>query len=150
MRIQITSSILYIILLVTTLFSTLPSLAQRITNADSLSKNTFGWNQKEKEFGFSHFDEVFKTRDVPKGRKVHKLPQGTAIAAFSKVGQKEKEIDSFIMEQKVAGILILQNGKIRMERYALGFSNAERWTSQSVAKISNEYTCWSSYQRWIH
>ena len=134
MGIQITSSILYIILLVTTLFSTLPSLAQRITNADSLSKNTFGWNQKEKEFGFSHFDEVFKTRDVPKGRKVHKLPQGTAIAAFSKGGQKEKVIDSFIMEQKVAGILILQNGKIRMERYALGFSNAERWTSQSVAK----------------
>jgi len=134
MRIQITSSILYIILLVTTLFSTLPSLAQRITNADSLSKNTFGWNQKEKEFGFSHFDEVFKTRNVPKGRKVHKLPQGTAIAAFSKGGQKEKVIDSFIMEQKVAGILILQNGKIRMERYALGFSNAERWTSQSVAK----------------
>jgi CubicO group peptidase (beta-lactamase class C family) len=121
-------------LIVTILFPALPSLAQRITNADSLSKNTFGWNQQEKEFGFAHFDEVFKTRDVPKGRKVHNLPQGTAIAAFNKGGQKEKELDAFITAQKVAGILILQDGKIRMERYALGFSDAERWTSQSVAK----------------
>ena len=134
MRIQVISSFLYIILPVTILFSALPSLAQSITNADSLSKNTFGWNQKEKEFGFAHFDEVFKTRDVPKGRKVHKLPQGTAIAAFNKGGQKEKELDAFIAEQKVAGILILQDGKIRLERYLLGFSDAERWTSQSVAK----------------
>lgn len=134
MRIQVTSSFLYIILPVTIVFSTLPSHAQSITNADSLSKNTFGWNQEEKEFGFAHFDEVFKTRDVPKGRKVFKLLQGTAIAAFNKGGQKEKELDAFIKEQKVAGILILQDGKIRLERYALGFSDAERWTSQSVAK----------------
>jgi len=114
--------------------STLSSLAQSITNADSLSKNTFGWNQEEKEFGFAHFDEVFNTRDVSKGKKVHKLPQGTGIAAFNKGGQKEKELDAFIIKQKVAGILILQDGKIRLERYALGFSDAERWTSQSVAK----------------
>ena len=101
MRIPVTSSFLYIIIPVTILFSALPSLAQRITNADSLSKNTFGWNQEEKEFGFAHFDEVFKTRDVPKGRKVHELPQGAAITAFSKGGQKEKELDVFITEQKV-------------------------------------------------
>ena len=134
MRILVSSSFLYIIVPITILFSTLPALAQRITSADSLSKNTFGWTQEEKEFGFAHFDEVFKTRDVPKGKKVHELPQGIAIAAFSKGGQKEKELDVFITEQKVAGILILQYGKIRLERYALGFSDAERWTSQSVAK----------------
>lgn len=134
MRMQATTSVLYIILPFTILFSAAPSLAQSITNADSLSKNTFGWNQQEKEFGFAHFDEVFNTRDVRKGRKVHKLPQGIPIAAFSKDGQKEKELDAFITEQKVAGILILQNGKIRLERYALGFSDGERWTSQSVAK----------------
>ena len=65
---------------------------------------------------------------------MQKLQNGTAIAAFSRGGQKEKELDVFITEQKVAGILILQYGKIRMERYALGFSDASRWISQSVAK----------------
>ena len=28
----------------------------------------------------------------------------------------------------------MHDGKIRLERYALGFSDAERWTSQSIAK----------------
>lgn len=131
MRITISSLILSICII---LISASSSLAQRITNADSLSKNTFSWNQLEKEFGFAHFDQVFKTRDVPNGKKVHELKQGKPIAAFSKGGQKEKDLETFITEQKVAGLLILQNGKIRMERYALGFSDAERWTSQSVAK----------------
>ena len=134
MSLQVAPSFLYIIIPVILLFTTLTSLAQRITNADSLSKNTFAWNQEEKEFGFAHFDEVFNTRDVPKGKRVHKLPQGRAIAAFNKGGQKEKELDVFITEQKVAGILILQEGKIRLERYAFGFSEAEWWTSQSVPK----------------
>lgn len=131
MRRTISSLILSIFIV---LISATSSLAQHITNVDSLSKNTFNWNQEEKEFGFAHFDQVFKTRDVPNGKKVHELPQGIAIAAFSKGGQKEKDLETFITEQKVAGLLILQNGKIRMERYALGFSDAERWTSQSVAK----------------
>jgi CubicO group peptidase (beta-lactamase class C family) len=127
-------SFLYCIVPITLVFSALPAFAQRLTKADSISKNTFDWNQEEKEFGFAHFDEIFTTRDVPKRKKVHKLPNGTAIAAFSKGGQKEKELQAFITEQKVAGILVLQNGKIRLERYGLGFSGAARWTSQSVAK----------------
>lgn len=116
------------------LFLSVSSLAQRITKAASLSKNAFGWNQAEKELGFAHFDEVFKTSKVPRGRKTHVLMQGASLAAFSKDGAKEKMLEYFITEQKVAGLLILQNGKIRLERYALGFSDSDRWTSQSIAK----------------
>ena len=39
-----------------------------------------------------------------------------------------------IADQKVAGLIVLQNGSVRLERYALGHSAAGRWTSQSVAK----------------
>ncbi|CAN5696544.1 serine hydrolase [soil metagenome] len=134
MRIPVTSSILSIIIPFIVLISASSSVAQSITNPDSLSKNSFSWNQEEREFGFSHFDQIFKARDVPRGNKVHELPQGIPIAAFSKDGQKEKELEAFMTEQKTAGLLILQDGKIRMERYALGFSEADWWTSHSVAK----------------
>lgn len=134
MRTLITSSILGTVWLVIVLTSVFPSFAQNISDPDSLSKNSFGWTQEEREFGFAHFDEVYKTRDVPSGSRVHTLPQGAPIAGFSKGGEKEKELEEFLTEQKVAGFLILQDGMIRMERYALGFSDAERWTSQSVAK----------------
>ncbi|RMJ20470.1 hypothetical protein PHISP_08660, partial [Aspergillus sp. HF37] len=36
--------------------------------------------------------------------------------------------------EKTAGLLVLQDGKIRLERYGLGFGPEGRWTSFSVAK----------------
>ncbi|HKK41293.1 MAG TPA: serine hydrolase [Bacteroidales bacterium] len=96
------------------------SPAQIITNHDSISKKASKRNKEE--------------REVLKGKKVHKLPLGNPIAAFSKGGEKEKELRDFITEQKVAGLLILQDGKIRLERYALGHSESKRWPSLSVAK----------------
>src|SRR3954454_24746551 len=134
MRIPITSSIVSFVIFFIVLKPASSSYAQGITNPDSVSKNSFGWNQEERQFGFSHFDQIYKARDVPRGNKVHVLPQGMSIPAFCKGGQKETALEAFMTEQKVAGLLILQDGKIRMERYALGFSEADRWTSQSVAK----------------
>jgi CubicO group peptidase (beta-lactamase class C family) len=125
---------LFLIILSINVFSVLGIAAQTRLSADSISRNTFLWNQKEKEFGFRHFDKIFRTNDVENGKKVFLLPRGEVIAAFSAGGKKEKEFETFIMEQKVAGILIIHEGKIRLERYALGFSEQDRWTSQSVAK----------------
>jgi CubicO group peptidase (beta-lactamase class C family) len=34
----------------------------------------------------------------------------------------------------VAGLLVLHDGRIRLERYALGYDSTKRWTSQSVSK----------------
>ena len=110
------------------------SLAQDTSDPASIPKNSFQWNQQERELGFLHFDEVFEGRVVPGGNKVHELPQGFPISAFCDGGEKEREFEEFLTEQKVAGLLILQDGMIRIERYSLGFSEAGRWTSQSVAK----------------
>lgn len=120
MPIPVISSFLSNIVLFIILISASSSLAQDITNSDSLSKNSSHWNQEE--------------REVLKGSKVHKLSQGLPIAAFSPGGEKEKVLEDFMMEQKVAGLLILQDGKIRLERYALGHSESNRWSSLSVAK----------------
>ena len=120
MRIPVTSSFLSTIVFVIILISASSFLAQDITDPDSLSKNSSHWNQEE--------------REVPKGSKVHELSQGLPIAAFSTGGEKEEELEDFMREQKVAGFLILQDGKTRMERYALGHSESALWSSLSVAK----------------
>ncbi len=96
------------------------SFAQRTANTDSISQKPSQLNQKEHE--------------VPMGNKIHELPQGLPIAAFSAGGEKEKALEAFMTEQKVAGFLILQDGKIRLERYALGHSESNLWSSLSVAK----------------
>ena len=111
-----------------------PSFAQTITDPAQLPKNSFIWNQEERELAFLHFDEVFNAREVPNGNNLHELPQGSPIPAFNPGGEKEKEFEDFLVEQKVGGLLVLEDGRIRMERYELGFSESGRWTSQSVAK----------------
>ncbi len=110
------------------------SLAQHTSDPTLLPKDAFHWSQEERELGFLHFDEVFEGREVPRGDNAHELRQGLPISAFCEGGEKEREFEEFLTEQKVAGLLILQDGMIRLERYALGLSEAGRWTSQSVAK----------------
>ena len=111
-----------------------PLPARGTTDPDSLRKSSSSWKQDELITRFLQYDEVFKTRDVPSGDQVHELPLGLPIAAYDEGGEKEKEFRDFLSEQKVAGLLILHDGNIRLERYALGHSEAGRWPSQSVAK----------------
>ena len=96
------------------------SFAQRTSSTDSVSQEQSQRNQKEHE--------------VPVGNKIHELPEGSPIAEFSAGGTKEKELEDFIEEQKVAGLLILHDGKVRLERYALEHSDTNLWSSLSVAK----------------
>ena len=54
------------------------------------------------------------------------LPQGKPLTIPG--------IDDYMAKQRSAGIVILQDGKLRFEKYGLGFGPEGRWTSFSVAK----------------
>jgi len=120
MRTLLKSQIISVIGLAMTLTLGASSLTRHTSDPDSLSRNASHWNQQE--------------REVPNGSEVHELPQGLPIAAFSTGGEKEKVLEDYLTEQEVAGLLILQDGKIRLERYALGHSESGLWSSLSVAK----------------
>ncbi|MBC7898310.1 MAG: serine hydrolase [Cytophagaceae bacterium] len=92
------------------------------------------WNQEEREFGFLRWSAINETRPVRRGARVHPLPAGAPLRAFARGGAEVGQLDAYIAEQKVAGMLVLQDGKRRLERYALGLTPAKRWTSFSVAK----------------
>jgi len=93
------------------------------------------WSQSQKEAGFPKMDSIFPSQHVvPHGSKVHALPAGKPLAAFAAGGEKVAMLDEFVASQKMAGLLVLQDGKIRLERYALGHSPSGRWASFSVAK----------------
>ncbi len=120
MRTPLNSQILAVVGLAFVLTLGSCSFAQRASNPDSNSQEQPQSNPGE--------------HNVPGGSKVRELPEGVPIAAFSSGGAKEKVLEDFIVEQKVAGLLVLQDGKIRMERYALGHNDTNLWSSLSVAK----------------
>jgi len=92
------------------------------------------WNQAEREYAFANWDRLFAARTIKRGEQVHSLPMGAALATFEPGGEGARQLQRNLDEFKVAGIVVLHDGKVRLERYALGHSAAGRWVSFSVAK----------------
>ena len=92
------------------------------------------WNQAQREAGFASMESIFLTRTVRAAAKPRPLPSGRALAAYASDGARATEFDQFVKDQKVAGVLVLHDGALRLERYALTGGLKTRWHSFSVAK----------------
>jgi CubicO group peptidase (beta-lactamase class C family) len=62
------------------------------------------------------------------------LDPGRPLPAFETGGQRANDFGLFMKAQRVHGLLVLQDGKVRLERYVPPHSAATRWNSFSVAK----------------
>ena len=101
---------------------------------ESLPRSSFAWNQAEREVGLGNWEKVFSVRQVANGSTVRELPAGEPLKIFDKGGAQEAYLEEFIEQQKIAGLLVLHDGAIRLERYGLNHNPMKHWTSQSVAK----------------
>jgi CubicO group peptidase (beta-lactamase class C family) len=114
------------------------SLAQSLSpseiDAQSLRRSRATWNQAEREFAFAHWDRIFSARTIARGKQVHPLPEGIPLPTFAPGGEGALQLQRNIDDFKLAGIVVLHDDKLRLERYALGHSAAGRWVSFSVAK----------------
>lgn len=90
---------------------------------------------EEQVYAFSHIDKLYATRVIPAGGtpSTFKAAASTFDVSFDHLG-KRLDIDAFIKASRVAGLVILQDGAIIREDYALGHSRAGRWMSFSAGK----------------
>ena len=86
------------------------------------------WNQQQRDANFRKMDRIFPALPIEAGKKVRLLPRGRVLPLRS------ADVNRFIAEQNIAGLIVLQDGRVRLERYARGFGPQQRWTSFSVAK----------------
>ena len=99
-------------------------LAALPTNADVLS-----WRQGQRDAAFRAMDRLpllATAATITPSPTPLSLPRGEPLEIPG--------IDEFMAEERTAGLVILQDGKIRFERYGLDFDATGRWTSFSVAK----------------
>jgi CubicO group peptidase (beta-lactamase class C family) len=92
------------------------------------------WDQAQREAGLAAMETLFLTRTVRAGSKPHQFGAVRPVAAFETGGSRAAELDRFIVDQKVAGLLVLHDGTVRLERYALTGGPRTRWHSFSIAK----------------
>ncbi len=90
-------------------------------------RNVLFWTQDQRDAAFRLIEKVGKTNTIAAGGAVFPLPEGAPI-------KLDLDIDAYMKHQRNAGLLIVQDGKIRFEKYGLDYTKEGRWTSFSVAK----------------
>jgi CubicO group peptidase (beta-lactamase class C family) len=100
-------------------------LASLPTNRDLLF-----WSEPQRDAAFRSLDRISllaKWHVVPVGGTPSPLPPGPPL-------KLAVDVDAYMAGQRSAALLIVHDGKLRLERYGLGFDADGRWTSFSVAK----------------
>ena len=98
------------------------------------SRPMLAWSQADREFAFAHWGELFPARVIRHGEHVRALPTGPELPTFAAGGAGDKQLKRSFDDFQVAGIVVLHEGRVRLERYALGHSATGRWASFSIAK----------------
>jgi len=92
------------------------------------------WPETKREQYIAALDLFFQTRTVKAGARVHPLEHGRRLDVFETGGPRAGYFERFLTDQRVRGVLVLQDGSIRLERYVAPHGPATRWNSFSVAK----------------
>ncbi len=83
---------------------------------------------------YANVDGIFATRVVGRGSRPRPLPRGAEIVPRYRVGERDLGLGDYLQRCQVAGLLVLHDGAIRLERYGLGLAEATRWTTMSTVK----------------
>lgn len=93
-------------------------------------RNVLFWTIPQRDAAFRALDSMpilARANVIESGDTVFSLPKGKPISIASNV-------DTYMAEQRTAGLVIIHDGKVRLEKYGLEFGAQGRWTSFSVAK----------------
>jgi CubicO group peptidase (beta-lactamase class C family) len=88
------------------------------------------WDQPQREAAFRTMETHYASNVVRHG-VAHPLPPGVPVRPRFVDGST---LDAYMAAHHVAGIMVVQDGRVRLERYGLGATPDTRWTSFSVAK----------------
>ena len=85
---------------------------------------------------FRNIHRLFPSRTIRHGTQVRELPAAARpLGAVSFiVGDSTLTLDDYIRRNRVAAMMVLQDGQVALERYEFGNTPATRWMSMSVAK----------------
>jgi CubicO group peptidase (beta-lactamase class C family) len=92
-------------------------------------RDVLAWSIPQRDAAFRAMDRLpvlAKANTVQPSATPLALPQGKPLNVPG--------IDQYMGSQRTAGLVIVQDGKVRLERYGLDFDAKGRWTSFSVAK----------------
>jgi len=85
---------------------------------------------------FRNIDRLFPTRMIGRARQPLPLPAATMplkTVQFS-FGGRRYDLEQYLDLNRVAGLLVVDHGRVKLERYRFGNSERTHWMSMSIAK----------------
>lgn len=110
-------------------FASLDKETRGLLGALPTDTDVLSWDQDQRYAAFRAMDRLsllVKSSAVTPSPTPLELPTGKPLEIPG--------LDDYMASQRTAGLVIVQDGKIRLERYGQDFSADGRWTSFSVAK----------------
>ncbi|MEN9856644.1 MAG: hypothetical protein RLZZ157_1770, partial [Pseudomonadota bacterium] len=100
-----------------------------VVKALPTNRDVLFWSIPQRDAAFRALDRLpmlAKANTIKASTTPRALPAGAPINI--------PDLDAYMADQRISGLIIIQDGKVRLERYGLGFDGEGRWTSFSVAK----------------
>lgn len=88
------------------------------------------WNGPEKERLFPQMHRIFPSFQVQAAARTQQLKKGKDLSDKLPAGY----LDNYFKDNHISGAIVLQNGEVRLEKYAENVNPETLWTSFSVAK----------------
>ncbi len=111
------------------LFASLDKETRGLLAAFPTDRDVLSWNLSQRDAAFRALDRL---PILAKAARIAPSPTPSALPAGAPL--EIPGIDEYMADQRTAGLVIIQDGKVRFERYGLDFDASGRWTSFSVAK----------------
>lgn len=94
-----------------------------------------GWSPEQQLVGYRNMEKINPARVIRRGASVHPLPMAARQIDPKWTWQgRAYDVASYMAAMRTTGVIVLKDGKVVLERYGLGRTAADRWTSFSVAK----------------
>ncbi|APG14918.1 serine hydrolase [Bradyrhizobium japonicum] len=93
------------------------------------------WTPEQQIVGYRERHKIDPVRVVGRGPQVAHLPLAIhQISPRWKFKGESMDVDRYMSAQRTAGIIVLKDGKVILERYGLGRAATDGWFVQSVTK----------------
>jgi CubicO group peptidase (beta-lactamase class C family) len=108
-------------------------------------KSILFWSPEQQRLGYGSMADIFPTRRVVANTQAVPLEMAAAEqlidGSFEYVvpfGEKTQTVDggvdAFMQRMRTAGLIVVKDGEVRLERYGLGHNAQRPWVSFSVTK----------------
>jgi len=99
-------------------------------------RDALQWTVPQRDYAFGHLDDLpqVKSHAMTPSAAPHAFGQGGELQILGADGKLPFDMGKFMTDQRAVGTLVIVDGKVRLEKYGLGYGPDSRWTSFSVAK----------------